>query len=164
VYTIALSAQGGLFEGSMALSCSGNPPGTACNFDQEQVTLVSGQASVTMTVTTVAPAGSAPLGTHGAPRELSFPLVYALLVLTALLASAALNGMTPVNPTAGGGRLGGSVVRGILVTAFLVVPVSCGDDGTNPPTGGTPPGSYDLTVTAAWETVQLTTTVTMVVQ
>lgn len=164
VYTIALSAQGGPFEGSMALSCSGNPPGTACTFDQEQVILVSGQASVTMTVTTVAPAASAPFGTDGAPRELSFPLVYALLVLTALLASAALNRMTPVNPTAGGGRLGRSVVRGIVVTAFLVVPVSCGDDGTPPPTGGTPPGSYDLTVTAAWETVQLTTTVTLVVQ
>jgi hypothetical protein len=164
VFTISLSAQGGPFEESMDLSCSGNPAGTTCTFDQEQVTLVSGQASATMTVTTVAPAGSEPLGTDGAPWAPWFPLLFGLLALGALLASAVLEWVTPVNPAVAEVRVGRSVARGILVAALLLVPVSCGDDGTKPPTGGTPPGSYDLTVTATWETVQLTTTATMVVQ
>jgi hypothetical protein len=60
--------------------------------------------------------------------------------------------------------LSGAIAAAALGAIMLLMPVSCGDDGTTPPSGGTPPGSYQMTVTASWESVQATTTATMVVQ
>jgi CSLREA domain-containing protein len=164
VYAVSVTAQGGEFEETLDLSCTGNPAGTTCTFDQDQVTLVSGQASATMTVTTVAPAASAPLGTDGSPWGPPVAWLYPLLALAALLTYSTANRLTKANPAREVGGLGRPLVRGTLVAVLLLIPVSCGDDGTKPPTGGTPPGSYELTVSATWETVELTTTATMVVQ
>jgi hypothetical protein len=41
---------------------------------------------------------------------------------------------------------------------------SCGKDGTSPPTGGTPTGTYQLTVTATWQSAQTTANATLIVQ
>lgn len=67
----------------------------------------------------------------------------------------------------GGGRIPARVRMGFgaaFIALLFLTPISCGDDGTRPPSGGTPAGSYEITVTAAWESVQISTTVTMVVQ
>lgn len=53
-----------------------------------------------------------------------------------------------------------------LGTLLLILQASCGSDGStsSPLTGGTAAGSYNLTVTMAWESVQSTATATLVVQ
>ncbi|MGW8265983.1 MAG: hypothetical protein ACWGSQ_06415, partial [Longimicrobiales bacterium] len=164
VYDVSVTAEGGAFEETVALSCSGNPAGTACTFDQDQITLTGGQASTTMTVTTVAPAGSWPLVPERAPRGPSTFWTVTILVAAGLLALSTSARPASMGRPFGGRRLRNTVARAGLFGALLLIPVSCGEDGTKPPTGGTPPGSYEITVAATWETVEITTTVTMVVQ
>jgi hypothetical protein len=164
VYTISVTAQGGLFEESVDLSCSGNPAGTTCAFDRDQVDLVSGESSVTMTVTTVAPAGGSPFFVElEPPIPPSFGLLFTVLALALLVSrTRSRDGRGVLSLETG--TLRKAAGRAGLVIAFLLIPPSCGDDGTKPPSGGTPPGTYSLTVRAAWVSVQVTTTVTMVVQ
>jgi titin len=165
IYTIAVLAQGGAFEGTVDLSCSGNPSGTTCTFGQDQVTLVSGQASTTMTVTTVAPATLRPLVPGMDPRRPGMLWLVALLGalgLAALRIAAPAEDESSLRPARR--SLSGAIAAAALGAIMLLMPVSCGDDGTTPPSGGTPPGSYQMTVTASWESVQATTTATMVVQ
>ena len=78
-YTITATAQGGTFEETVALTCSGAPSGTTCTFAADELNLTSGQASTTMTVTTVAPAGSSPVAPQQIPRAPS-PWPWALLL------------------------------------------------------------------------------------
>jgi hypothetical protein len=164
VYAISVTAQGGTFEEAVGLSCSGNPAGTTCTFDQEQVTLASGSASATMTVTTVAPATVEP----GAPgSSLPGPGVFwftALLMGIGLVVARAekvgqpWGSATPLHLRI---RCG---IKASLVAAVLLAATSCGDDGAKPPSGGTPAGSYELTVNTTWESVLTSTTVTLMVQ
>ena len=57
-------------------------------------------------------------------------------------------------------------------TAYLalvtVAGLACGDDDSPttppPPTGGTPTGSYELTVTGTWQSLPHSTTATLIVQ
>jgi hypothetical protein len=42
--------------------------------------------------------------------------------------------------------------------------MACGDDGTSPTDGGTPPGTYEITVTGTWESLTHSATATLVVQ
>jgi hypothetical protein len=163
-FTITATAQGGSFEETLTLGCSGNPTGTTCTFDQDQVTLAEGQASATMTVTTVAPAASGPWtpGSHPANPW----AIWLAITLVALGLGAAMVERVPVR---GGfpGRWTTPIPLGLKVSGvalLLLIPVSCGDDGNKPPSGGTPPGSYEITVTATWESASASATVTMVVQ
>ena len=168
-YTIIVTAQGGTFEGAVDLACSGNPTGTTCTFSQDQVTLASGQASATMTVTTVAPAQlepstpapSSPGESPTAPGTLWLAVVLSALGLAALTA----RGWADEENAPGRHRsVFRSTATAALGTVLILALGSCGDDGTKPPSGGTPAGSYEMTVTATWESVEVSTTVTMVVQ
>ena len=168
-YTIIVTAQGGTFEGTVDLACSGNPTGTTCTFDQDQVTMASGQASATMTVTTVAPASVGPsTPAPSAPGEgpTAPGTVWLAVLLSALgLASLVARGRAEDEKARVGSRsLLRSIATGALGAGLLLALGSCGDDGTKPPSGGTPPGSYEMTVTATWESVEVSTTVTMIVQ
>jgi len=163
-YTITAAAQGGTFEGTLALSCSGNPSGTTCTFDDDQVTLDAGQASVTMTVTTVAPAGSGPWFPKRIPP---FPPAVGWVLLLTVIGIAVAGVGRARWEWHGGGRIPRRVRMGFgaaFIALLFLTPISCGDDGNRPPSGGTPAGTYEITVTAAWESVQISTTVTMVVQ
>ena len=114
LYTITVTAQGGTFDETVALTCSGAPTQAACAFSEDEITLVAGQASATMTVTTAAPARGPPLS-PGAVPEAACPKVGKRI------------------PTRV--RWAGLVVLGGLVVLFQA---SCGKDGTSPPTGGNP--------------------------
>lgn len=164
VYSISVAAQDGIFEGSLDLACSGNPAGTTCTFDEDRITLNDGEASTTMTVTTVAPAGSMPLDPGGVPRESWEYWLLAVLAVTAILiapARAWLSG--PCAPPRAKALAEAASAPGV-VTILCLIFTACGDDGAKPPSGGTPPGSYSLTVTATWKSVEVTTPVTMVIQ
>lgn len=152
-FTITASATGAPFEESVNLACTGNPSGTTCSFDQDEVTLDQGQASATLTVTTVAPAGTLPFsGPELPPGGWWLGLTWAAALAWVIL-------LRSIPGTSRGIRRGSWVLP-----LLLLVPAACGDDGTSEPTGGTPPGSYEITVTGSWESVDFSTTVTMVVQ
>jgi len=163
-YTINVAAQGGTVEGTMSLTCSGNPTGTTCSFDQNQITLAAGQASATMTVTTEAPADSPPISPEGGPPG---PWMYWLMGLIAGAPVLLLRSREKPPSQDLVGYPGGRTRLGWRMAVFsglVLVSLSCGDHGSDPPTGGTPPGNYSMTVTATWESVELTTSVTMVVE
>jgi len=172
-YTISVSAQGGSFDETVSLTCSGAPPEATCTFDQDQITLVDGQASATMTVTTSAPAGSSRVipWTHRTPPWTW--LNVALLLLVGMGLRKWFGRSAPV-PVAGlvrrwsPGLVAASVLRRVAIVALVGLIVllqnSCGGDGTSPPEGGTPTGTYELTITAGWESAQSTSTVALVVQ
>ena len=177
VYTLSLTAQGGVFEETVDLSCSGNPAGTTCTFDQDQVTLAAGQASATMTVTTVAPAGTAP-GVPGdrppAPKLMWLFGVVGVGVLVGMGRAKLATSRPAVVGGAGPARSWPAFLwlfptprfayGAFVLLILLFASASCGDEGTTPPSGGTPAGTYQLSVTATWESVQISSNVTMVVQ
>ncbi len=165
-YIIQVTAQGGVFDGTLDLTCTGHPAGTTCAFDEDRVTLSSGQGAATMTVTTVAPARVEPLPPLDHPISPWMTWLAGLggIVLIVLWASS--RRRWTVGEASKYRRLPhpGATVAAATVAASLLILYACGDGGTTPPTGGTVPGSYALTVTAAWESVQASATVTLVVQ
>ncbi|MBT8398185.1 MAG: CSLREA domain-containing protein [Gemmatimonadetes bacterium] len=168
-YNISVSAQGGVFEETVGLSCTGAPSGTTCAFASDELTLASGQASTNMTVTTVAPSASFLMGPRGTWSGLpghSWAIILALASLLALMLATLIREGDHRRRRAGAPmlhRVRWSALAG-LGALLLILQTACGDSGTSTPTGGTPPGTYELTVTATWESVQQTGTVTLVVQ
>ncbi|NND30419.1 MAG: CSLREA domain-containing protein [Myxococcales bacterium] len=164
-YAISVSADGGTFDETVSLSCSGAPPEATCTFGQDEITLVDGQASATMTVSTAAPAGSSRVipWTHGNP-----PWIWLSVALLLLVAMGLRERLRRSDPRWSPGLVPVSALRGAAIAALLgllaVSQNSCGADGTPPPEGGTPTGTYELTITAAWESAQSTATATLVVQ
>jgi titin len=162
-YALTLTAQGGTFQGTVDLGCTGNPGGTTCSFDEDRVTLASGQGSATMTVTTVGPAAVQIPGPPEPPTNPGPMWVGGLILMGLWLARRERNSpLHPLGPGATTPVWGGLRVAAAL--AWFLLFTACGDEGTRPPSGGTPPGTYQLTVTASWETVQVSTDVTIVVQ
>jgi hypothetical protein len=166
---ITVTAQGGTFEGTVDLACSGAPAYSTCGLEDDQLTLTGGQASTTMTVSTSAPAGGFPAAPDEAPGDRGLWL-WGLLLAPGLLALG-VRGTDRLVRTSGIRPISGSVHGrlpwvGVLVLGCLALAlqISCGGDGSSPPTGGTPSGSHDLTVSAAWESAESTATVTLVVQ
>jgi hypothetical protein len=171
-YAVSVVAQGGSFDETVALSCSGAPSQATCTFDQDQITLVGGQAAATMTVTTAAPAGFGPVS----PGTPALPPWGWLGVGLALLAGLGLwrRAHTAVLKPAGGSwdrsrRIRVPRIRQWALMAaaggvLVLLQASCGSDKTSPPTGGTPTGTYELTITATWETAQTSSSATLVVQ
>jgi hypothetical protein len=173
-YTISVTAQGGAFDETVGLSCAGAPSLATCTFDQDQITLVDGQASATMTVTTAAPAGSGlvvPRTTDEGPPWVLLGVALALLAGLGLWGRAGVDTPRPASGSIGGrgrGVAGPPVLRWAAMAAIggllILLQTSCGGDGTSPPTGGTPAGTYELTITAAWQSAQTTSAATLVVQ
>ena len=143
--SLTITPAGG-FNRQVAFSCSGLPAGVGCSFSPATVT-ASSATSTTLTVTTTAPTTTSGLGG---------PWIVVMLIGWTLL-------FLPRRRTAGR-----PAFRYSLPAALALV-ASCGgsgDGGTNPPpppSGGTPAGSYALTITATTATGApvLTRTVTL---
>lgn len=168
-YDISVSAQGGVFEETVGLSCTGAPSGTTCTFANDEVSLSGGQGSTTMRITTVAPSALFPMKHRVDWRGLSGPSWAAALALAGLIALmlGALSRDEDLRLRRARSRLFRQIRWGAMASVGAVVLVllsACGDSGTSTPTGGTPAGTYQVTVTASWESVQQTGTVTLVVQ
>jgi CSLREA domain-containing protein len=156
-YTLTLGALGGPFNDAIELECSGNPAGTTCTFIEPELIPYQGDDSTVMTVTT--------LGPQGASMDWVFP-PGAWLVMVAI-GGLVLVGSRAIIRTRGKDRgipVGRAVpawlAAGVLI---LACQVACGDGATEPPPGGTPPGTYELTITGTWETLSHSTAVTLVV-
>jgi CSLREA domain-containing protein len=168
-YTIRVTAQGGVFDETVAMGCSGAPSGASCTLANEELDLTSGEVNTILTVTTVAPATSTLVVPRRLPR---IPLGWFWALLLSLpgfaLVLMGIRTLGQQGKTFGLGSRPVTRAGWVVLAAFggllLVLQTSCGSDGTSPPTGGTAAGTYELTVTATWESVQQTGTVTLVVQ
>jgi uncharacterized repeat protein (TIGR01451 family) len=133
------------------LSCTGLPAHAACSFSPPSVT---GQGSTTLTITTTTPIRSAAFSSL---RNRGAPLYAMLLPLLGLFV------------TRRSKRKAGTAASAALL--MLVFLVGCGGGGGGPPPppptlhGGTPAGTYTITVTAADSVASLqgSTTVQLVV-
>jgi uncharacterized repeat protein (TIGR01451 family) len=151
-YTLTLTPTGAI-PNSISLSCSsGLPSGGTCTFTTTTIpNLNTGAATSTVHVNTVVRPKPAAALDHGSGGPL-----YATLIP---IAGVALLGF---------GRKKRRVLSAFLVTGFLglmMLQAGCGSSSTTPPvTGGTPAGTYSVTLTGTSGSVSRTTTVTLVVQ
>jgi hypothetical protein len=140
---LTFTASGG-FTGTVSLSCSGLPTGAACSFSPTSVTVGAGTTSSTLTISTTARAASWLAGSTNGPDH---PFAQAaLLAALALLIPAVL-------PRRRKPRRVGIAARLALVLLPALAASGCGGGGNGetpaPPTGGTPAGTYVVTITAA---------------
>ena len=156
VYTVEVTPQHASFDAPIALSCAGLPSGSSAAFSPASVTPGAGVASVTMTISTTARAGSTGGVAFGAggPRLPFLELLVLGAVLTTLL----------------GLRLNlGRPFRKLLAAAVLILLAIClsgcgAGGGTSTSKTGTPAGTYNLSVWAASGTLDAHASVTLVVQ
>lgn len=158
-YTITVPSQG--FTGNMTLSCpAGLPTGAACTFSP--ATVAPGKTS-TLTITTTAPSSSmlAPQNKRAAT-----PFYAIWLLLPAMFLSTA--GMSAANRK----KLISYLLLTLAMMGVLFL-VACGGGsstsgggggGGGTPTGGTPSGSYTITVQGVAGSTTATQKVTLTVQ
>jgi hypothetical protein len=152
-FTITVAPQYGAFGSAVSLGCSGVPSEASCFFSSASVTPGSSQAASSLTVSTTAKTGFLTPSPR-VPRDQK--PVYAVLLK--------LGGMSLVGAALA--RTG--LKRGrrrfflpvIFVLAWLLVQMTCGGSG-NP---GTPRGTYNVTVTGTFGSLQQSSAVSLTVQ
>jgi hypothetical protein len=147
-YSLGLSGLGGLNQ-AINFTCAGAPSRATCTVNPPSVTPSgSGTTSITVTVTTTASSLAAP-AERRSPPLLPDPAGRGLmLVLLGLLASVSLAlSQAGRKPWRNGIRLG---LWGAMLLSLALAVTACGGGGgfgRVPPSTGTPPGTYHLTVT-----------------
>jgi uncharacterized repeat protein (TIGR01451 family) len=134
-----------VFGGMVSLSCGSLPAATVCNFTpSSSVTLTNGAQSLTMNLQTTPQPVNTASAAWGSPR-------FALWLM--------IPGMAVLGWGAGGKRAGrkgfGGMIRRLLgvltlgaLFALVLLQPSCSSAKTPATVGGTPTGTYSLTVTA----------------
>jgi 6-phosphogluconolactonase (cycloisomerase 2 family) len=152
------------FDNPVTFSCTGLPSNCTASFRPASPTPWTNWLETTLSVKTKAPAAAAAgrtgghSGTHGTGP--------AALILAFLAAALVAESFVPgVGPRRAARRRAASFASMVLA----VVLVGCGTGGggggdDKPPTGGTPAGTYNLTVTGTSGTLIVTTSVTLVVE
>lgn len=143
-YTVDLSGLGG-FTGSVALTCGGAPSGTTCSLSPDSVA-INGSTPTAVKVTVTTAGGSArsvvPASRRGG-------------VLALWLSLAGLPGFLLVVVYGGGSRgrhwraFRPLALVGLLCAVTLLMP-ACGGSSGNKNGGGTPAGTYTLSVTGSF--------------
>jgi hypothetical protein len=154
VYTINLTSVGGTDSSAVTLACSNLPALATCAFGTNPVTPGASGGSSTLTITTTAPV-YARMFPHSPGRP---PAALPALLLAMML--PALVGWWRVRRQSPRWAAATCLLFGVLLaTTFMA---GCGAGGYNlPKVGGTPVGSYTVTVTGTSGTTQHTTTVTL---
>jgi len=124
-----------LYASSITLSCSGLPSASTCAFTTTPVTLssVSGASSTLNIVTTARPVTPAAIFTRQ---------FYAMWLLVPGLALLGVGGDRRRKRMVG-------ISLFFLISLLLLVPACSSSSQTQAPVSGTPPGNYNVTVTAA---------------
>ena len=153
-FTMTVSAAGG-FNQAVALSCSGAPSGSACAISPTSINPNGGTVTAQVSVSTTARAGLAPIS---APR----PTMPVMLLLLAVIAAV----LTWLTVRQSSSRL--RLVVAMPAFALVLFMLGCGSTGGNKTTngtgGGTPAGTYNLTITATGGGQSHTSTITVNVQ
>jgi len=155
-YNVQLNPAGG-FSGSVSLTCSGAPAQATCSISPASVT-VTGSSAVpfTVTITTTAATAMASSATGGSDSSPSGQR-YAFLFACVLLAAIKLG-----TRRAGGKRAWAPI--GSLVCLTIVL-VACGSSSSSTGgSGGTPAGTYNLTVTGTSQEISHTLALTLTVK
>jgi hypothetical protein len=158
-YSVALTPVGG-FNKTVTLTCGGAPAQSTCSLSPPSVALNgSSSASVSVTVTTAGTSASVAYPRAGSARSSQISLWLALSALTGL----ALFG------NSGSRRRQLRLLHGLALPVFFCLALAwfaCG--GGSSSGGGTPAGTYNLTVTATFASGSTTLThsakLTLVVQ
>ncbi|MHB8654279.1 MAG: S8 family serine peptidase [Terriglobia bacterium] len=173
-FTATVTAQGGAFNSPITLACSGLPAGASCAFNPAKVTPGTVSAQSTLTISTTAhalvpPVNNAPLIRlpQWAPvawqvqRDIPAQTLWLALVVFALLGWVGIR-LAPLAYQRRLATLGATA----LAVAFFVIQVACGGGSSTPPpaSGGTPAGTYNISVTGTSGTLVQSSTVTLVVQ
>jgi hypothetical protein len=145
--------------GTVSLGCTGLPLGAVCNFNPTTPSS-NGSTAETMTVTTTAPSG---LAMNQPPLPLGQRPVYVAIALT-----SPTFGLLFIGIGSSGGKKRRAVrlvVLGVFVLIALLALAGCGGHprslfGGN---GGTPVGTFPITVTASSGNASAQTTVTLTV-
>src|SRR6266700_2529186 len=157
-YSISVTAQGAL-PTAVTFSCGPLPANTTCTFVTSTVNATNVPTTVTLTVRTTAPTVA-----MNAPINLTKPsLLFAVgLFFPALVVCASVGNRRRAEVR---GKRWSSI--GVM-TLLLLSLVACGSDAKPPivrtSTGGTPTGTFTVTVTSSAGSVQATTALTLKVQ
>jgi hypothetical protein len=147
-YSLAIRPVNGL-SGNLTLACAGAPRGATCRVEPAAVTLDGANISqVKVRVTTASRAAAWP----NLPRGLGDGSRRVVLLLLGLLALAVGAGLGPARRRGHATLLRWAVLSAAL--AAMLLWASCGGGGTSvipqSGTGGTPAGTYTLTVTGTY--------------
>jgi hypothetical protein len=157
-YTITVGSNFGAFSNAVMLSCSNLPSLSSCSFNPATITPGSRSGSSTMTIATTAPSAA-----HlKFPISPSFPMYGTWLAVLGVLAS----------PTVRIAKSTKKIVLRIaavgLLLCLVVIWATCGGGGgsgaVKQSQPGTPAGTYAVTVTGVSNSLQHSTTVTLIVQ
>ena len=158
--TVQPAPQG--FSGTVALACSGAPSGSTCTISPTSVTVTGTTVqTATLTVNTTAPGFAPPWPGSGsrpfvpAPLE---PIVFGTLAALLGLGFAAVPRRLRCPPV--GSRFATAVA---LLTVILLAGVMMACGNSSGASGGTPTGTYTLTITGTSGNLAPTTSVTLVV-
>ena len=153
-FTLTVTPQGS-FTSLITFSCSGLPALAGCTFKPASVTPNSSTVTSTLTIITTAQTASlkSPFGRRSSPPYATWLVLPAMLLGTAGMAA-------PKRRKLLGYCLAFLLVGGCLLQAAC----ASGSNGSGTAGGGTPAGTYTVTVTGAAGSTQHTTTVTLTVR
>jgi hypothetical protein len=161
--TLTVTPNNGAFASAISFTCSGLPNLSACQFSPATVTPGGNPATVTLTITTTAGSTAPPISSGSSAPEIGplaarvmWMLALSMLLLRLLLRAQRRHG-----------------VRGFALSAavlLLVALASCGGGGGGggspppPQPGGTPLGTFSVTVSGSSGTTQRFVPVTLTVR
>ena len=156
-YTVQVTPQYGPFNSSLSFSCTGLPSKCTASFLPTSVTPGANVVTTTLTLATQAASGSAGgaifRSTGFVPPALSLLLIILALFIWVSFREPGLNK-----------HFRRWLAAGALVCLMvLVVSCSAGGDG-NPPSTGTPSGTYQVSVRGQSSCLTVSTTVTLIVR
>lgn len=159
-YTVAAASRLGPFAAAVTFGCTGLPSQTTCTFSPMSVTPGGGSASAALTITTT----SRPLAGLSPPFPQNIPsFAFAVFTFTAALLLVFSTGKR---------RKQFAALFFLLIVLQIVSMMGACSSGSSspppppppPPQGGTPAGTYTITLTGTSGTAQRATQFTLVVQ
>jgi hypothetical protein len=155
-YTINIPSSAGTFSGAVTLTCSNLPAQTTCAFSPNPVTPGPDGVTTQLTITTTAPNSALTIPPFTGLPPAALPAIFLAMMLTALV------GWWRVRRESRRWVVAPCLLFGaLLATTFMA---GCGGGGYPlAKIGGTPSGTYTITVTGTSGTMQHTTTVTLTV-
>jgi hypothetical protein len=153
MYNLSATGTDG-FSGGISLSCGGGPMGTNCTVTPTSVSLgVDGSGPYSVSVTTTAKSAAAiSLGTTNSHQGMLWAIFLSLSLFGIVIGC-------------GRGRKLRMIVAVVLLNCGGMILISCGggSGGGGGGSSGTPPGTYNLTITGSVGAVSHTAAVTLIV-